>query len=296
MTTVVMVLLVAALCAYAVSTGLFLAHLLSKKLALAKMGERTLVAGLVPHAVGKLIRFIEIGTVPATDSIEALNLLALLLGLVFLVVARRYTVPALGAFTTPMCMVTLAASLAFGGQGDGTVPEALRSAWFPVHLGFAITADAFFLVAGVAAIAYLVQERQLRKKALTSSVFRKLPPLHVLDEIVHRLIIVGFAFLTIGIAAGSFFAKQKWGAYWSWDPKQTQALITWLLFAAILHARLTVGWQGRRVAYMTIVAVVFMLLAFVLVPMVTTSRHGGEYTWRGPAPHDPIAPTVEARS
>jgi cytochrome c-type biogenesis protein CcsB len=276
MSTFAMVLLVAALVAYGLSTALFIGHLLSKRSALALTGERVLIAGLVPHAIGKIMRFAAIGTVPVTDSLEALNLLALVLGLVFVFVARRYGVPVLGAFSTPLCLVTLAASLAFGNF-DGSVPDALRSAWFPVHLGFAITGDAFFLVAGATAVAYLVQERQLRRKALTSTVFRKMPPLHVLDEIVHRMIIGGFAFLSMGIVAGMFFAKDKWGAYWSWDPKQVQALITWLLFAAILHARLTVGWQGRRVAYMTITSVVFVLAAFVLLEQVTASKHGGDY-------------------
>jgi cytochrome c-type biogenesis protein CcsB len=291
MSTFSMVLLVAALVAYGISTALFIAHLLSKKAALAMTGERVLIAGLIPHAIGKVVRFAAIGTLPVTDSLEALNLLALIMGLVFVFVARRYGVPVLGAFSTPLCLVTLAASLAFGSF-DGSVPEALRSAWFPVHLGFAITADAFFLVAGGTAVAYLVQERQLRRKALTSPLFRKMPPLHVLDEIVHRMVIGGFAFLSMGIAAGMFFAKDKWGAYWSWDPKQVQALITWLLFAAILHARLTVGWQGRRVAYMTIGSVVFVLVAFVLLDRFTTSKHGGEYVYV-PVPVD-VAPATGA--
>lgn len=276
MASLSLVLLVCALAAYAGSATSYVAHLLSKRPALAVWGGRVLVVGLALHAMGKALRFADLGFVPVTNPTEALNLLALATGVVFLYVARRYGAPALGAFATPLALVTLAASLAFGG-GSGVIPEALRSAWFPFHLAFAILADALFSVAGVASIAYLVQERLLRKKRI-GVMFRNLPPLDVLDEIIHRLIVVGWLLMTIGMIAGALYAKQQWGAYWSWDPRQSWSLLTWLLFAAILHARLTAGWRGRRAAYLTLLAVLLVLLAIPALGVLTSTRHGGDFS------------------
>lgn len=268
-------LLVIALVVYATSATTYVAHLVSKRPSLALWGGRILIAGLLLHAVGKAVRFAATGVVPVTNPMEALNLLALVIGVVFLYVAKRYSVPALGAFATPLTLVTLAASLAFGDQ-SGTIPDGLRSAWLPVHLAFAIGADALFAVAGVTSLAYLVQERLLRKKRI-GTLFRNLPPLHVLDEVVHRLIVVGWLLMTFGMVAGALFAKQQWGAYWSWDPRQTWSLLTWLLFAAILHARLTAGWRGRRAAYLVLLAVLLVLLAIPALDVFTNTRHGGDY-------------------
>jgi cytochrome c-type biogenesis protein CcsB len=275
MTTLVLVLLVSALVSYAAATAAFIAHLLSKRPVLATVGGRVLLVAVVMHAVGKGLRFAELGQVPATNSLEALNLLGLVVAAAFIYVAKRYGVPALGAFATPLAFVSLAGSLAFGDM-TGSVPEALQSVWFPVHLAFAIGADALFAIAGVASAAFLVQERMLRKKKLGNA-FRNLPPLHVLDEICHRLIAVGWVLMTMGMLAGAAFAKQEWGAYWSWDPRQTWSLLTWILFTAIMHARLTAGWQGRRAAYLTLIAVAFVLAALVGLDVFTETRHGGQY-------------------
>jgi len=276
MGTLALTLLLAALVAYAVACALYVAHLLVKRPTLALFGGRALLGGLSLHAAGKLAQFVTLGTVPVTSGLEAVNILALVVGVVFLYVSKRYNVPALGAFATPLALVGVAASLAFGGE-QGAVPEALRSAWFPVHLAFAISADALFLVAAIAAAAYLVQERLLRKKRITT-VFRNLPPLHVLDEVGHRMIAVGFLLMTVGMVAGMFFAKQRWDAYWSWDPRQTWSLMTWLMFAALLHLRLTTGWRGRKAAYLTLIVVGLIIAALLGLDAAFATRHGGDFS------------------
>lgn len=267
---------VLALFCYAASAACFLGHLWVRKAAWAELGLRILVVGLGLHVIGKVEQVFELGHIPVTSSLEALNLLALGVAAVFVYVARRYGVPVLGAFATPFTFVTLAASLAFAGDVEGVIPRALQSAWFPVHLAFAITADALWMVAGLVSVTYLIQEGFLRKKRL-GTLFRKLPPLHVLDEICHRLIVLGWLLMSAGMFSGALYAKQEWGAYWSWDPRQTWSLLTWLLFAAIMHARITVGWQGRRAAWLTIIAVVLVLLALLGLDAITHTRHGGEY-------------------
>lgn len=275
-----MAILVGALGAYTASTVLFLAHLLllprgPKATSLAPWGLRALVAGIVLHMAGKGVRAVAVGTLPFTDGQEALSGLALVIAVLFVWAAWRYRVPVLGAFATPLVVVTLAASLAFT-SGGGVVPDALRSAWFPIHLVLALSANACFGVAGIAAAAFLFQEGQLKKKRLGGA-FKLLPPLPVLEEIAHRFIMTGFLLLTLAIVAGSFFAKQMWGAWWSWDPKQCWTLLTWLVFAGILHARITIGWRGRRAAWATVVAVFFVIVAMVGLNALVPTRHGGDF-------------------
>lgn len=272
--------LVAALVAYAVATALFLAHLLllsrgPKPVSLAVWGLRALMVGILLHVVGKGLRAAIVGALPFTDGQEALGGLALVLAVLFVWAAGRYRAPVLGAFATPLVFVTLAASLAFSTE-PGAVPAALRSAWFPVHLVLALSANACFGVAGVAAAAFLVQEGLLKKKKLGGA-FRLLPPLPVLEEMAHRFIMTGFLLLSLAMVAGSFFAKEVWGAWWSWDPKQCWTLVTWLTFAAILHARITVGWRGRRAAWSTVIAVVLVIAAMVGLNAVVRTRHGGAF-------------------
>jgi cytochrome c-type biogenesis protein CcsB len=272
--------LVAALLCYAAATALFLAHLLllsrgPKSVPLATWGLRALVVGVGLHIAGKALRAATVGTLPFTDGQEALGGLALVIAVLFVWAAWRYRAPVLGAFATPLVVVTLAASLAFSSE-PGAVPAALRSAWFPVHLVLALSANACFGVAAVASAAFLFQDGLLKRKQLGGA-FRLLPPLPVLEEMSHRFIMTGFLLLTLAMVAGSFFAKQMWGAYWSWDPKQCWTLVTWLTFAAILHARITVGWRGRRAAWSTVVAVALVIVAMVGLNAFVRTRHGGSF-------------------
>ncbi|HEY1099655.1 MAG TPA: cytochrome c biogenesis protein CcsA, partial [Myxococcota bacterium] len=267
-----MVVLVGALVAYVVATVLFLTHLAASRTApLAGWGLRALMIGICLHLLGKVLRAAPLGTLPFTDGQEALSGLALVVAVLFVWAAHRYRVPVLGAFATPLVVVTLAASMAFSND-SGVVPAALRSAWFPVHILLALTADACFAVAGVGAAAFLLQERRLKRKQLGGA-FKLMPPMPVLEEMSHRFIMTGFLLLTLAIVAGSFFAKQMWGAYWSWDPKQCWTLVTWLLFAAILHARVTIGWRGRRAAWLVVVAVITMIVSMAGFNLVLPTRH-----------------------
>ena len=106
----------------------------------------------------------------------------------------------------------------------------------------------------------------------------------MLEEVGHRFAMTGFLLLTLAIVAGSFFARQTWGAWWSWDPKQCWTLMTWLFFAGILHARITIGWRGRRAAWMTVVAVFLVLVAMVGLNVLVRTRHGGDFDGRKNTP------------
>jgi cytochrome c-type biogenesis protein CcsB len=124
----------------------------------------------------------------------------------------------------------------------------------------------------MAGIMYLIQEYQIKSKKL-GSFFNRLPSLQTLDSINHYALMYGFPFLTLGMVTGAIYAQYALGSYWRWDPKEVWSLITWLLYAALLHERLTVGWRGRRAAVMSIVCFLVLLFSFIGVSLWMSDYH-----------------------
>ena len=119
---------------------------------------------------------------------------------------------------------------------------------------------------------YLIQERQLKAKKI-GAITQRLPSLNVLDDLSYQSLTYGFPLLTLGIITGAIWAEYAWGRYWNWDPKETWSLITWLLYAALLHQRLTVGWRGRKAAIMAIVGFLAVLFTFLGVNLILPGLH-----------------------
>ncbi|MBU4504016.1 MAG: cytochrome c biogenesis protein CcsA, partial [Proteobacteria bacterium] len=135
---------------------------------------------------------------------------------------------------------------------------------------------ASFVLAGGLGFMYLAQEHAIKTKK-HGFFFRRLPSLELLDTAGYTCIVVGFTMLTIGLATGLVYAKMVWGKFWSWDPKEVWSGITWLLYAALLHERLTVGWRGRKAAIMAIVGLAVLLFTFFGVNFLLKGHHG-EFT------------------
>ena len=133
----------------------------------------------------------------------------------------------------------------------GPLVPALRSYWLVIHVAAAIVSGAVFTVGGVVTVLYLVQDRWERH-GVVNALSRRLPPSEQLDRSSYRLFAFVFPLWTFAIMAGAIWAENAWGTYWSWDPKETWALVTWLVFAGYLHARATAGWKGRRAAYIAL--------------------------------------------
>ena len=205
-----------------------------------------LLIGVVLHSVGFVARYFAAGYTPITSLFESLSFFALSIVAVFLVTEVRYNLRVLGAFIAPLGFVFSIFSAFQSGEVASLAP-ALNSYWLPVHVMLLFIGDAVFAIAFGAGIMYLLQEKEVKRKRL-GAIFKRLPSLEVLDEINYKCLTVGFPLLTLGIITGSIWAEYAWGSYWSWDPKETWSLITWLLYAALLHGRLTVGWRGRKAA------------------------------------------------
>ncbi|GAB4256461.1 MAG: c-type cytochrome biogenesis protein CcsB [Deferrisomatales bacterium] len=259
-------ILILAGAAYLVATVLHLAHLVALKPALRAWARWATWGGLGLHTAALVVRFVQAGYTPVTSLHEAMSFFGWCIVGLYVLLQLRYQLPSFGAFACPVALVFALAAASLPGTIE-PLPAALQSYWLPVHVIFLFVGDGAFALAAAAGVMYLIQERQLKRKRL-GALFHRLPNLDVLDELNYRLLTIGFPLLTVGIITGAIWAQQAWGTYWSWDPKETWSLITWLLYAALLHGRLTVGWRGRRAAIWAIIGFASVLFTFLGVNFV----------------------------
>lgn len=237
----------------------------------ARLGRMFLLIGVVLHLFGFGMRFAEAGHTPITNLFESLSFFALVIVGAFLVTEVRYNLRVLGAFVAPLAFLFSLFST-FQQSELQVLNPALNSSWLPIHVIVLFIAYAFFTVQFAAGIMYLMQERQVKGKHL-GAIFKRLPSLDVLDDINYRCLTIGFPLLTVGIITGSLWAQNAWGTYWSWDPKETASLATWLAYAALLHGRLTVGWRGRKAAILAIVGFLLVVFTFLGINLFPAGKH-----------------------
>lgn len=179
---------------------------------------------------------------------------------------RWYGQRTLGAFVQPVVLGLLAAAAAFFPSDVRPLVPALRNEpLLAAHVAMMVLAYSALSVSFAAAVVYLVQGEKSR--------FSRLPRAAVLDEIGHRAVIVGFPLLALGIALGAYWANSAWGRYWDWDPKETSALATWLVYAAYLHMRGLRGWQGTRSAVLLVVGFLAVLFTYFGVNLWLSGLH-----------------------
>lgn len=240
--------------AYLAASGLFLAFLLRGGDSLARAALLALGVGTISHLVFLVAPAVMGSSSLALDIQESLAVGSLLVSLAFLVttvtprLAQRTRLPVLGAFITP---VTLVFFLGAGLHRNVTsVPEGVRSALLPVHVGVNVLGVVAFALAFGVAAAYLVQERQLRRKKI-GGMLSRLPPLDVLDALGFRFIAIGFPLFTLGVVSGALWAVRLDPDAPALSASQLVGLLAWLTFAAVLGLRVGAGWRGRRAAYGT---------------------------------------------
>ncbi|UKL14188.1 c-type cytochrome biogenesis protein CcsB [Dissulfurimicrobium hydrothermale] len=256
---------------YFLATAGFLANIITLRKDAGKVANLFLYGAFVAHGLAILLRMFEAGHTPLVSMHESLSFVAWCMVGGYLILQSLNRVKSLGAFVTPLALVIMIAS-SIQKRQIPSLPPALQSAWLPIHAAICLAAYAIFALAFCLAIMYLIQERQIKDRRL-GAIFRRLPSLENLDIMIGRCLAVGFLLLTIGIITGSIWAENAWGSYWSWDPKETWSLITWLFYAALLHQRLTVGWRGRKAAIMTILAFAILVFTFLGVNLLIPSEH-----------------------
>jgi cytochrome c-type biogenesis protein CcsB len=256
---------------YTLGTISHLTYIVSLRDLFSKIGAGLLSVGFTLHTTALIFRYYEAGYLPITNLYESFSFFAWAIMLVYIVVHYRYQIRVLGAFVAPIALILLIIGLTLPKDIFPLHP-ALKSFWLPFHAIFAFLGNAVFALAFCTGIMYLIQERQIKSRKKGVFLMR-LPSLEVLDELNHRSLTLGFPLLTVGMITGSVWASFAWGSYWSWDPKETWSLITWFLYAALLHQRLAIGWRGKKAATMAIIGFLAVLFTFLGVNLVLSGLH-----------------------
>jgi cytochrome c-type biogenesis protein CcsB len=363
---------------YGLAALLYIISWIFQKEAPGRVATWVTLAACVGNAVGIAMRWYEsynigvgYGHAPLSNIYESLVFFALTIGLIYLVIERRYQNRTIGAFVLPLAFFALAyASLHTSTQIQPLIP-ALKSNWLIAHVIACFIGYAAFALAFGASILYLIKNKTaytlsrgqeigllvisiavwtLSSLALTfliykislhlliklpgwfgmateaalpkamadllmafyewigvsasspmnnvfavflvvcgavcalfyidneSPIFKRLPDLKIIDELTHQLIMFGFLFLSVGIITGAVWANSAWGRYWGWDPKETWSFITWLIYAALLHFRMMRGWQGARIAAMSIIGFVAVLFTYFGVNLLPGLHSYGAFS------------------
>ena len=259
--TIVMLLYFAAMILY----FLFIAF---KKDKLAKIAALTQAAGLVLHTAALVCRGIGAGRLPLTNQYEFSTSFSWGLSLVSLIFIRRYKFPVLGAFAAPVIFLIIGYAAMQSKEVKDLMPS-LRSNWLGFHVSTAIIAYGSFGVSFVLGLIFLLRNRMKDGGFWAQHV----PNQEMLDLIAYRAVCLGMLFLTFTIITGAIWAERAWGSYWSWDPKETWSLVTWLVYAVYLHLRISRGWRGRAAAVFAVAGFVCVLFTYVGVNTFLPGLH-----------------------
>jgi len=222
------------------------------------------------HLAGVLSRGIAAGRVPWGNMYEFSTTGAMVATGIYLLLYRRLDLRWLGIFIVPAVLITLGTAVMLLYRPVAPLVPALQSGWLVIHVATAILSGGVFLVSNAIAATYLILERRDGDRPMWA---QRIPSLDALDQMAYRLIAFIFPIWTFSIIAGAIWAEAAWGRYWGWDPKETWAFITWVGYAAYLHARVTVGWRGRRAAWLALIAGSTYLFNYVWVNIWGTGKH-----------------------
>ncbi|WP_028321256.1 c-type cytochrome biogenesis protein CcsB [Desulfatiglans anilini] len=242
------------------ATAGFLAYIITRRKGFFRYGYGFLLAGFIAHTIFLGYRYHLLEAAPVLNFKAALGFFAWSIVLVYLIFEIRFRLKVLGSFVAPFAAFLMALSFTLTGV-DEPVKPIFKSLWLPVHVVTVFAGNGLFTITFVASGMYLLQERFIKRKRL-GALYTRLPSLATLDAIAHHALIYGFSFMTVGMITGSIYAQVALGSYWQWDPKEVWSLITWLLYAVLLHQRLTVGWRGRRAAIMAMVCFAMLIFTF----------------------------------
>lgn len=277
-----MALLLLKACAvvYGVAAVIGLVQLLSPRLKDERISAVALTMGGLAHLVALGARANELGSFPMANTHDALSLFGFTLAATALAIASTSRVPQVGPIASVVVAVVVGLSIFV--EPAHAVPERLRSPWLPVHIGLAFLGNAAFVVAGMVSIVYLLQENRLKHKRgrlpKPGTGLHRLPALELLDRISVRLIEVGFPLMTLALVSGALYGKEVWGAYWKWELRNAVSVIVWALFAILLHFRITIGWRGRKAAFLTLIGVAATLISLVGLSLLGFGHAGQDYT------------------
>jgi cytochrome c-type biogenesis protein CcsB len=214
------------------------------------------------------------GHIPVSNLWEVMVLFCASTALFWLYYEQRNRARGLGAFVMPLVGISVGFLLwlTLAQHMDRIEPliPALQSFWMKLHVPMMFVGYANFTIASLVGLAYLLTQRsELRGGRLACT----LPPLEVQDDVMYKAIALGFLFFTVATILGAVWAARAWGGFWSWDPKETWALIVWLNYAGYLHARVVKGWHGRSMAWWSFMSLWVVTFCFLGVNMFLSGLH-----------------------
>ncbi len=228
------------------------------------------------HLAAVVGRGLSAGRAPWGNMFEFSTSGALAVTGVFLVLvargAERHAVRSLGLFIVGPVLLTLGLAVAVLYTESQQLVPALKSVWLLIHVTAAIVASGILTIGFGQTVCYLVQDR-LERRGEGPAFMTRLPSAQSLERAAYRMHAFAFPIWTFAVIAGAIWAENAWGRYWGWDPKETWAFITWLVYACYLHARATAGWYGRKAAYVALLGYTTFLFNYLVVNIVLVGLH-----------------------
>lgn len=251
---------------YALGTAAFFVHAAFKRESWARAGLWVAAAALVPHAVAIGLRWAQVSHGPYSSRYEVLSANAFVLVAAFLFATwLAGDLRGLGIFVLPTSFLLMGWAVSSFGVA-GAVPVIFKSTWLFLHIAFAKAFGASVVLSSCCAGGYLIKER--RPESLP-----RLPGPARLDLYSHQFLLISFLFLGVMIVAGSLWAHQSWGRYWGWDPIETSSLATWIVMGIILHFRVLHHWSGRRMAWLSFIALAGAIITVYVVTLIVPTIH-----------------------
>lgn len=264
------ILFLIALAMYFFTMLFYFVYVIVKKPAASKLAVRLQITALLVHTAAIVLRGILMGRLPMANQYEFSTAFAWALAFVSLIFIMRFNFPVLGAFSSP---VTLLVALYAGMQkwnefkvietngidGIRNLMPALRSSWLGIHVSTVIIAYGAFGVSFVLSVILLLRGR-MKENGFWD---QHIPKQEKLDTISYCCVSLGMMFLTLTIMIGGIWAESAWGSYWSWDPKETWALVTWVIYLVYLHLRIRGGWHDRSAAFFAVVGFLCVIFTYI---------------------------------
>jgi cytochrome c-type biogenesis protein CcsB len=274
------ILFLVTLALYFVAMLLFFLYAAIKKPSVAKYAVRVQLFALLVHTAAIVLRGILMGRLPMANQYEFSTAFSWALALVSLVFIQKFRFPVLGAFASPVTLLLavyagvqklneLKVIAAGGVDSIRNLMPALRSSWLGIHVSTVIIAYGAFGVSFVLSIIFLLRDR-MKENGFWD---QHIPKKEKLDTISYRCVSLGMMFLTVTIGIGGMWAENAWGSYWSWDPKETWALVTWIIYLVYLHLRIRRGWNGRTAAIFGVFGFLCVLFTYIGVNTLLPGLH-----------------------
>ena len=262
---------------YFIAFCFYLLFTVMRKPSLGMLGTISLTGGILLHTIGLIVRWIEsykfgYPHAPLSNLYESMIFFSWTIAIIYFVLELRLKNKSIGAFVLPIVFLFMAYASFSPNINDQIKPlvPALQSNWLISHVLTCFLGYAAFAVSFSLSAMYLLKHRDTGS---TNKLLKIFPKSDILDILNYQMVLFGLLMLTLGIITGSIWAHNAWGTYWSWDPKETWSLITWLMYAIILHARFSRGWTGKRIAIMSIIGFGCVLFTYFGVNFLLSGLH-----------------------